>query len=211
MTSAQEAISIPVAYIEALTMMLGAFIIGYVGCYIYYNKRLKRQQQQSLEKNQSLRKRITELKEEVEQQDRALSYRKDRMDQDYDQVGFNNRAFSEKILDQQIDSKIKIDFDSIGYASEKDKDNLQEIQGIGPYTEEKLNTLGIYTFEQISKLTEENIQAVTDLIRFFPGRIKNDKWVGKAQNLIYKEVKSKQDLEDDDYDNKNKTHKKTTL
>ena len=50
MTNAQDAISIPIAYIEAFTMMLGAFLIGYIGCYIYYSQRIKKKQLESIEK-----------------------------------------------------------------------------------------------------------------------------------------------------------------
>lgn len=186
MTNAQDAISIPIAYIEALTMMLGAFLIGYIGCYLYYNKRIKKQQLESIEKTQSLRKRIEELKDELDQLERSKSYQKDRMDQDYEQVQFANRAFSENVVDKSIElSTSSIDFDAIGYASEESKDNLQEINGIGPYTEEKLNKLGIYTFDQISKFTASDIANVTELIKFFPDRIKNDQWVAKARALTY--------------------------
>lgn len=210
MTSSQDAISIPVAYIEAFSMMLGAFLIGYIGCYLYYKRLLKKQELESVEKNQSLRKRITELKEELEQQDRAHSYQKDRMDQDYEQLKFKKKAFSEKIIEEQILTESKINYETIGYATEEIKDNLQEIQGIGPYTEEKLNDLGIYTFDQISKFTDSEIEVVTELIKFFPDRIKNDKWVGKARNLIYKRAKASEEPEDIEDSKDNTLHKKTT-
>ncbi len=185
MSPTQETISIMNAYIEAVVMMLGAFLIGYIGCYFYYIKKLKQQRLKALEENQSLKKHIEQLKEEIEVQDQSLSYKKDRMDQDYEQVKFNVKAFSEKILDNAIDESqtYNINFDIIGYASKENKDNLQEITGIGPYTEEKLNKLGIYTYEQISKFTECEIQSVTQLIKFFPNRIKNDKWIAKARSL----------------------------
>lgn len=185
MSVSQETISVPVAYIEAVIMMTGAFLIGYIGCYLYYSKKFKKKNLQALEKNQSLKKHIEKLKEEIEIQDRSLSYQKDRMDQDYEQVKFNVKAFSDKILDSTIEEtqENNINYDVIGYAREEHKDNLQEITGIGPYTEEKLNKLGIYTFEQISKFTEDEIQSVTELIKFFPDRIKNDQWVVKARAL----------------------------
>src|SRR5690606_40851414 len=54
------------------------------------------------------------------------------------------------------DAKIEINIDkvlhSIGTALKADADDLKLINGIGPVYEEKLNELGIYTFEQISKL-----------------------------------------------------------
>ena len=208
MTNAQEAISIPIAYIEAITMMLGAFLIGYIGCYLYYNKKIKKQQLESLEKNHSLKKRIKELKDELEQLERSKTYQKDRMDQDYEQVKFNVKAFSDKILDQAIEEPYasQINFEVIGHASPEDKDDLQEINGIGPYTEEKLNKLGIYTFEQISKFTDTEITNVTELIKFFPDRIKNDQWVAKARALAY----ANENYNDDEHHTRRTQQEKTT-
>ena len=47
--------------------------------------------------------------------------------------------------------------------------------------EHRLNNIGIYNYEQVSKLNTENIHKITELIDFFPGRIERDNWVGKAQ------------------------------
>ena len=46
--------------------------------------------------------------------------------------------------------KKSFDFDRIGKATKKDADDLQVIKGIGPYSEEKLNALGIFTYEQLA-------------------------------------------------------------
>ena len=77
-----------------------------------------------------------------------------------------------------------LDFERLGYAEAGEADDLQKIIGIGPYTEEKLNTIGIYTFEQISRFNDSDIELVTELIQFFPDRIKNDHWVSKAKMLL---------------------------
>ncbi|MAN59250.1 MAG: hypothetical protein CMC08_05375 [Flavobacteriaceae bacterium] len=77
----------------------------------------------------------------------------------------------------------ELDFDSFGYADYSDKDDLTKIGGIGPYIEQKLNEIGIYTFDQISKLNDSDIRIITDLIDFFPGRIERDNWVGQAKAL----------------------------
>lgn len=69
-------------------------------------------------------------------------------------------------------------------ASIEDKDDLKKIDGIGPFIEEKLNKVGIYTFEQISQFDDEVIAQVTAAIEFFPGRIKRDDWVGQANELM---------------------------
>ena len=50
--------------------------------------------------------------------------------------------------------------------------------------EEKLNNLGIYTYEQISSFDEKMINLVTDAIEFFPGRIERDQWVKQAKSLF---------------------------
>lgn len=79
--------------------------------------------------------------------------------------------------------KPKLNFDSFGVANASDKDDLKLISGIGPFIEEKLNGIGIYTFDQISKFTADDIETVTALIEFFPGRIERDNWKDQANNL----------------------------
>ena len=64
-----------------------------------------------------------------------------------------------------------------------DRDDLKQINGIGPFIEEKLNEIGIYTFRQISQFDESLIELVTDAIQFFPGRILRDDWVGQSKKL----------------------------
>ena len=78
----------------------------------------------------------------------------------------------------------KINFDVLGTAKASDKDNLQAIKGVGPFIEEKLNALGIYTYEQISKMTGELEDTVNEAIEFFPGRVKRDKWVAQSKTLL---------------------------
>ena len=77
-----------------------------------------------------------------------------------------------------------IDFKALGTAKASDKDDLQEIRGIGPFIEEKLNALGIYTFKQISKMDSKTEDQVNEAIEFFPGRVKRDQWVVQAKMLL---------------------------
>ncbi len=67
---------------------------------------------------------------------------------------------------------------------EKNKDDLQMISGIGPVLEGKLNSIGIYTFKQISEFTPQTIDYVTSSIKFFPDRIGRDNWIGQAAALV---------------------------
>jgi len=85
--------------------------------------------------------------------------------------------------DDSEKEKPTLNFDSFGMASASEKDDLKLISGIGPFIEEKLNGIGIYTFNQISRFTKEDIETVTELIKFFPGRIERDNWTDQARKL----------------------------
>ena len=88
---------------------------------------------------------------------------------------------------QRVKERSKsIDFTTLGTASADEKDDLQTIKGIGPFIEEKLNALGIYTFSQISKMTSELEDQVNEAIEFFPGRVKRDEWTNQAKVLLEK-------------------------
>ena len=86
------------------------------------------------------------------------------------------------------EANIEINIDkvlhSIGTALKSDADDLKLINGIGPVYEEKLNELGIYTFEQISKLKaadREELAAIDGITR---EKIEADEWVKQAKELL---------------------------
>ncbi len=90
-----------------------------------------------------------------------------------------NRA-QEANIDINIDKVLH----SIGTAPKASADDLKLINGIGPAFEEKLNSLGIYTFEQISKLKaadREELGAIDGITR---EKIENDEWVKQAKALL---------------------------
>jgi len=92
----------------------------------------------------------------------------------------------EKPLDNKSENsteKPSLNFASFGKATEAEKDDLKKITGVGPLIENKLNSLGIYKFDQISRFSDEDIKNVTDLIKFFPGRILRDDWRGQSNIL----------------------------
>ena len=80
-------------------------------------------------------------------------------------------------------NKPKLNFDNFGRADESQTQDLTKINGIGPYIEQKLNEIGIYNYDQISRFKEEDIRVLTELIDFFPGRIERDNWVRQAEEL----------------------------
>ena len=89
----------------------------------------------------------------------------------------------DEILARIGQSKDKIDFKRIGEASPTRKDNLQLIKGIGPFIEQKLNAIGIFRIQQLSRLSSEDVQEINDIIELAPGHILQDDWVGQAKRM----------------------------
>ncbi len=203
MLGSQEAISIPVAYIETFAMTFGAFLIGYFGASLYHKWLSKRRQKTQTSELEALRNKVKNLQDELDRKADGV-FRKDRMDEEYEYLQVRNRAFSDEVISEKVVEKEilpTINFERIGRSSAAERNELQQIVGIGPYTEAKLNELGIYSFDQISKFTNEDIEIVTKLIKFFPDRIKNDRWVEKAKRL--KEI-TREDTDGDLDDSKKK-------
>jgi predicted flap endonuclease-1-like 5' DNA nuclease len=91
-----------------------------------------------------------------------------------------------ELLKHISERKEKIYFDRLGIAHKHEANNLTLIDGLGLWVEERLNILGIYTFEQISRLTHEDIATITEILEIIPGRIEEDNWVGQASELAKK-------------------------
>jgi alpha-tubulin suppressor-like RCC1 family protein/predicted flap endonuclease-1-like 5' DNA nuclease len=92
------------------------------------------------------------------------------------------RKKEEELL--RISEKAKtIDFATIGVADKSQKDDLKKIKGVGPFIEDKLNALGIYTFSQVGNMTAEIEEQVNVAIEFFPGRIRRDEWAKQARKF----------------------------
>ena len=62
-------------------------------------------------------------------------------------------------------------------------DDLKRISGVGPKMEQKLHELGIFTFEQVSRMTNTEYDLLDSITGEFPGRAKRDDWAGQADKL----------------------------
>lgn len=71
----------------------------------------------------------------------------------------------------------------IGEASADQADDLKKLNGVGPAYEKKLNGVGVYTYEQISKLDAKSIELLETMMKW-PGRIERDGWVDQAKELL---------------------------
>jgi len=193
-------IVIPVVYIELFVMLLGAFLIGYFFSRYITSQKYKKiidhlNDVSSLENaaiitqspsttKQASQKRVTlDVESPVRPNQPIASQNSDK-----EQIRLQKRAFSEKVMSTKTDS-LTLDFSRIGKAKPSDSDDLQLIVGIGPHTERKLNQLGIFAYRQIGNFNDNDIHIVTQLINFFPDRIKNDQWVEKARELDAKLIR----------------------
>ena len=77
----------------------------------------------------------------------------------------------------------KLNLSHLGTAEASQRDDLKQIDGIGIFTEKKLNALGIYSIAQIANLQSEDERKVNAAIELPPGRIARSQWVAQAQGL----------------------------
>lgn len=89
-------------------------------------------------------------------------------------------AKDEAVTGVDVDALLK----SVGKAKESDKDDLKKISGIGPAFEKKLNEVGLYTYEQISKLKKNDIENLANLEGVSTDKIESDNWVETAKSLM---------------------------
>jgi len=90
------------------------------------------------------------------------------------------------VLSKDNSDKVSSLLGSIGSldAATENTYDLKKINGIGPKMEEVLNSIGIYTFVQVSKMTKKEYDLLDTITGSFPGRAERDDWSGQAKKLI---------------------------
>ena len=71
-------------------------------------------------------------------------------------------------------------------AATQTADDLKKISGVGPKMEGILNSIGIYTFLQVSKMTKKEYDLLDSITGTFPGRAERDNWAEQAKTLMNK-------------------------
>ncbi|MAH99177.1 MAG: hypothetical protein CMA12_07565, partial [Euryarchaeota archaeon] len=160
-------------------------------------ERERETQMKAMEAKEKLRKRAVERKKQIEQEEKENQEAREMAEERFAEMEREIEERKQKLdeLDKEAKKKERallrvaekskeIDFGILGFATSKDRQDLQKISGIGPFIEEKLNALGIFTFAQISKMNSELEDKVNDAIEFFPGRIKRDEWSKQARKIM---------------------------
>jgi predicted flap endonuclease-1-like 5' DNA nuclease len=186
-----------IATIEILSFLLVAAIIGYVTAWLYYKsiyvRRIKAIEAEKNTDKSNLQKRLGEKDNEIQYLNKEINTLKGLHAEavhETDDMTLKN-ARTEQMLYEKDEALVLIaqrkhllDYKSFGTATEAEKDDLKMISGIGPFIEERLHALDIYTFRQISKFTAKDIDTINDAIEYFSGRIERDEWVAQARELV---------------------------
>jgi molybdopterin-containing oxidoreductase family membrane subunit len=111
----------------------------------------------------------------------------------YRDAGGKNPAPQKKVVANKIEESQTVDvsvnktslLETLGTfdtATQK-ADDLKLISGVGPKLEETLNEIGIFTFDQVSKMTEKEYELLDSLLDSFKGRALRDNWAAQAKEL----------------------------
>jgi len=156
-------------FAELFVFMFGAFLIGY-----FFGKKSNRKIKTLVKKENDINDIETIFSEIKPDIIKIIEKHKDKS--------------TDVDVASDYPKKMKLNFDAIGYSDALNKDDLTKIEGLSPFIEDKLNQLGIYSYNQISRFTKEDVETVTHLIEYFPGRIERDNWVGQARALENKKA-----------------------
>ena len=133
---------------------------------------------QLLKKEIAIIKAIQNTRDDYEESKEDLATSRDLSNAEEDAIIVDEKEIIE------LSSEKSILREKINARSLLEKDDLTKIVGIGPFIEKKLNEIGVYTYEDISEWDENQIEQITQDIRYIPGRIQKDDWVGQAQRLL---------------------------
>lgn len=161
------------AALEIISMLIVAAIIGYATAWLFYKSANTKKLEAVDSEKHRLNNRIVNLNGEIVDLQKSLHVK--------------DLELEKFISDYIAQHKHVIDFESIGRATFEEKDDLTMISGIGPVIEKRLNSLDIYTFRQISRLSPEDIEVINESIIYFSGRIDRDEWVAQAIELVQSE------------------------
>ena len=164
------------AWIEIFLLLFGAFLIGYYFARAYYKRKFRND--------------LIDYEEEIKKyKTLSMEHANSTFTSGIKAIKTRDRKGElatpvEEELRPEFDLSPNLNFDELAEASKNEKDDLKLISGVGPFIEKKLNSVGIFTFSQISKFSAQDIKDVTESINFFPGRIERDDWVGQAKKLM---------------------------
>jgi len=142
------------------------------------------------ERSETARNSLIEIESAHEALKRELQFKIDQLRAEVSRLRMTNASLEQEIRELKQNSlqdpgQVPTFISNIGLrpASSDQKDDLKKISGVGPFIEQQLHRLGIFTYDQIASMTHEQAEKINEAIEFFPGRIQRDDWVGQARSL----------------------------
>lgn len=129
-------------------------------------------------------KRYREHAEQAEKKSETLRLRLDDVEKNFMEIEKQQRDALRDARKASVPKPVN------GAKRKIQKDNLQEIVGIGKVFEHALNELGIYTFAQIAAFDINDIARVNAVLKGSEGRMESDDWIGQARELHFKKYGS---------------------
>jgi predicted flap endonuclease-1-like 5' DNA nuclease len=177
------------ATIEIIALLLGAGIIGYITAWLYYRSIYVTRIKEIVSEKENLDNQNVKLNADKSNLHKDLLEKDKEMENLILEIKALKALHKEGVRETKTQHSHLLDYNSFGTATAAEKDDLKMISGIGPVIEERLHSLDIYTFKQISRFTARDIETINDTIIYFSGRIDRDEWVAQAIELVHDEEK----------------------
>lgn len=118
----------------------------------------------------------SELGDQIDEQSAVTSH-------DMEESAVNGLDTSSPKVDLDVSELDHLNNSDTGESDHQATDDLRLIRGVGPAIEKTLNNLGIFRFNQISEMSEYDIDRVAQQLKGFRSRIYREDWVGQARML----------------------------
>ena len=88
------------------------------------------------------------------------------------------------ILERVGKRRDSIDWEKIGEFGGSLSDDLTLINGIDEFTQRKLNSLGVFSYEQLSRMDSTNAKKLNDALEMLPGKVIEMDWTKQAITML---------------------------
>ena len=88
------------------------------------------------------------------------------------------------ILERVGKRRDSIDWEKIGEFGGSLSDDLTLINGIDEFTQRKLNALGVFSYEQLSRMDSTNAKKLNDALEMLPGKVIEMDWTKQAITML---------------------------
>lgn len=127
--------------------------------------------------------RYKERAGQIEEKSETLRIKLDEVEKNFLDIERQQRA---ALKDARKSTSVASKANGKKKAQQEERDNLQEIVGIGKVFEHTLHELGIFTFRQIAAFDVNDIARVNRELKEFRGRMEQDDWIGQAKELHFR-------------------------